>query len=808
MPFHVPAEPESLLDDLRKLFQTFPSDLADTKLAEVNQSLLAASCAADEDDALHRVAEHLRNAPPQVASALTALMHGAPVEMDDACSFFDVLKVGARMHFHACEDICQQKVTSKDYRTFPIQLQLSVEHGQAIRQHLKEWQAATVPHLTDATILIETDDPEKPKSIRVHSIILASSCAHLRDLWTGDPTGSHVSSGPEVVLDREDSTAAALLIQAVYGDAVQAETMDDLLRLCCLADRWQCATVLNAALATVEDSLEKAATGQPAVDILGWAVPAPNSLLQTVFRCVTRWFDKGKDHFPEVKSMPFRAAVQLLDLLEQQDVDSDTSASSKELYNKVHSRLLECLCDASEETPGLVQLKRDTMMNIMQSRARLTVHGGTELGERISLWASMDSKTGNGEALVRTVQLLSENMPDVLQAALRQALCSFICSPGIACTVANAILAAPTCSPIFSQMSPDPDLVLEASIDKCAASAQDGWMIALPVLEPVAKDLLADVALEWLVGHVDLLVSCAAWQKLQPSPFTQAAKAMIQNIGSFHLAEAGKSQVVKGDYGGEKRGRSKLKTEMEEDEGTDKGDEESYEEAQDAEKNNMVEEGKALMNLDCESELTLVIPVASDTDTTGDTTVEEDEKEGDQVKETPEKFKRAPHTYEIHTARTSPGTDESFETNSGAQDFLVRKVVAQWVGAASVTSASEAIRLASTGSGTLFDMLMEDVTERWSAAEHQNAALEGGRHEGDKTAAVAAARKQADAQVRAECDETVGMLRSQLAEAHSRQEQTVARQQKSIDDIRVRVMAAFPAETVIARRGCLCNMFF
>jgi len=52
------------------------------------------------------------------------------------------------------------------------------------------------------------------------------------------------------------------------------------------------------------------------------------------------------------------------------------------------------------------------------------------------------------------------------------------------------------------------------------------------------------------------------------------------------------------------------------------------------------------------------------------------------------------------------------------------------------------------------------------------------------------------------------MLRSQLAEVRSREEQTIERQQKYIDDIRLRVMAAFPAQTAIARRGCLCNMFF
>jgi len=368
-------------------------------------------------------------------------------------------------------------------------------------------------------------------------------------------------------------------------------------------------------------------------------------------------------------------------------------------------------------------------------------------------------------------------------------------------------------SPIFSQISPDPDLALEASLAKCATSTQDGWMTALPVLEPVARDLLVDVALAWLVGHVDLLVSCPAWQELQPKPFTEAAKSMILQVAEVQKEHDDKVEKENGNQDKNMEGDDGEEMTMEvlqhsggccpdsdsDSEAKDGGDEEKYEEANEEDKKNDLEEEEK--NDECDT--VFVIAVPSDTDST---TVEEDvEKDDDKVKEEKNKRKETEETeLPIETELLSWRGSANLQT----QETLVRAVVSQWVGAASVTSASEAIRLATPGDGKLFDMLMEDVTQRWSAAEHQNEVLEGGRHEGDKSAAVAAARKQADSVVRAECDETVGMLRSQLAEARSREEQDLERHEKYINDLRVRVNAAFPAETSIARRGCLFNMFF
>jgi len=171
-----------------------------------------------------------------------------------------------------------------------------------------------------------------------------------------------------------------------------------------------------------------------------------------------------------------------------------------------------------------------------------------------------------------------------------------------------------------------------------------------------------------------------------------------------------------------------------------------------------------------------------------------------------------PQEEAFESLQTIPNFPDSFRTGCQEkpklQEMLVREVVSQWVGAASVTSASEAIRLVAPGKGKLFNMIMENVGERWKAAEHQNAVLGGGKHEAELSAAVSSARKEGDAKVRAECDRTIAMLRSQLAEANNREEQAKENHQKVLEDTRLRVMAAFPTEGSISRRGCLCNMFF
>ena len=88
----------------------------------------------------------------------------------------------------------------------------------------------------------------------------------------------------------------------------------------------------------------------------------------------------------------------------------------------------------------------------------------------------------------------------------------------------------------------NPEVAIEGPPAKRAKGPQDDWMTALTALEPVARNLLGAAALDWLVGHVDMLVACASWQDLQPRPFTEAARAMIVNIAEVQLVEAEEGQ--------------------------------------------------------------------------------------------------------------------------------------------------------------------------------------------------------------------------------------------------------------------------
>ena len=75
--------------------------------------------------------------------------------------------------------------------------------------------------------------------------------------------------------------------------------------------------------------------------------------------------------------------------------------------------------DASTETPGLAQVKCETIGNILRQGGQTGCEDGAELGKRIALWASRASDIDNGKSLVRIVQLSCEEIPDVVKEAAK-----------------------------------------------------------------------------------------------------------------------------------------------------------------------------------------------------------------------------------------------------------------------------------------------------------------------------------------------------------------------------------------------------
>ena len=56
------------------------------------------------------------------------------------------------------------------------------------------------------------------------------------------------------------------------------------------------------------------------------------------------------------------------------------------------------------------------------------------------------------------------------------------------------------------------------------------WASVLPALEPAARDLLGEAALEWAVGHFAQLGGSASWLELQPTSIVRAANAVARHV--------------------------------------------------------------------------------------------------------------------------------------------------------------------------------------------------------------------------------------------------------------------------------------
>jgi hypothetical protein len=170
--------------DLRRLFQT-TAVFCDAELGAVNRCLLAAAGAIGPGNCNgpEQIAAMLQAVPVQVATAVKDLVHCQEIALCDESSFFSLFSLVGKMKIKACEEVCQDAVSSLAYKEKPIRLQLSTAHVQAMQTQCHEWQRTGMTPFADATILLKNPDADGTpewKQVRVHAVLFAASCEYLR----------------------------------------------------------------------------------------------------------------------------------------------------------------------------------------------------------------------------------------------------------------------------------------------------------------------------------------------------------------------------------------------------------------------------------------------------------------------------------------------------------------------------------------------------------------------------------------------------------------------------------------------------
>eukprot|EP00427_Karlodinium_veneficum_P010377 CAMPEP_0169093612 /NCGR_PEP_ID=MMETSP1015-20121227/17528_1 /TAXON_ID=342587 /ORGANISM="Karlodinium micrum, Strain CCMP2283" /LENGTH=189 /DNA_ID=CAMNT_0009154261 /DNA_START=532 /DNA_END=1102 /DNA_ORIENTATION=+ len=140
--------------------------------------------------------------------------------------------------------------------------------------------------------------------LRAHSVLLAAHCEYFRALWAGN-FKENVATPDIVFEDEAEAEIVEMLLQTIYGNALETTSEEKLVRLCCLADKWQCASVCSATLQAMETQNAMVAT--VATDILGWELPAPEVLVQAATRAIR---SSQTDGDLTVQNMPMLSVAQ------------------------------------------------------------------------------------------------------------------------------------------------------------------------------------------------------------------------------------------------------------------------------------------------------------------------------------------------------------------------------------------------------------------------------------------------------------------------------------------------------------------
>lgn len=287
--YRIAADPAVLLQDIRQLLG------ASTAFCDEQLGLCRCLLAAAAHEGLTETGEgfdaclsELRNGTQEDTRALIDLLHGQQITLGDVSRFFGLFSLAERMKVNVCQDICKTAVSDGTYQSPPVRLQISAEQGRCLRKTLLHYR-----RVTDASIFVakagEASDSREWEEMRVHAAVVAASCEFLRGLWTGGFSEA-AGSAEARVEDPEDGPAVKALVQLMYGETVEILNEQELVRLFCLADRWQCGVAQQSLLSRIE----QAVTLKAAVEILGQNQQLPFSLSLALIAAIKRETDKDE----------------------------------------------------------------------------------------------------------------------------------------------------------------------------------------------------------------------------------------------------------------------------------------------------------------------------------------------------------------------------------------------------------------------------------------------------------------------------------------------------------------------------------
>ena len=325
MAFSVKASAEFLRDEMQNLFAT-SNPYGDTGILGASRCILAA--ASGQSVNIDGNVQVLKAARAEIGQALVDLIHCREVKLSGgADKFLDLFKLAKKMNIASCQEVCHAIVQDCGHNNDEIQLRLSIDQCEMIRQQLHQWMIADVPQWTDFAARVSGSEET---IARAHVVLLAAHCKYFRALWAGSFQEKAVNA--ELTLeDSAEVDAMNMLLQIIYGQTVNANSEEQLVRLCCLADKWQCASVMSATLETMES--QHAMVAPVAIDILGWKVPAPEVLVHAAARAIQRSQQAGD---LTVQRMPILATCRLLNYLE---IDYNDDALKETVQVRVLSGL-------------------------------------------------------------------------------------------------------------------------------------------------------------------------------------------------------------------------------------------------------------------------------------------------------------------------------------------------------------------------------------------------------------------------------------------------------------------------------------
>jgi len=525
MPFPVSLEvdPAAFLEDVQKLIQTTAA-FGDVELGGMNRCLLAAAgeLGPSSSATVEQLVAMAQAEPAEVSTAVKDLIHCQEISLSDESSFFSLFRLVGKMKLKSCEELCREAVSSLAYKNTPIRLQLSSAHGEALRQHLRN--PATVP---DATIFIQSSNAsERLRPRRVHAVVLAASCEYIRGLWAG---GFSEAAGPAEVRieDPADAEAAEALIKLVYGETAEVASIDELLQLFRLADRWQCSSVREQALkqiaSEISSELEDENLGL-SHKILEQSPRLPDNLLRLAAKAVAEVYSESLFSIPTA-SFSLAAAVRLHEALCEVDfLDKD----DREELIAIHLKDLTVL-DGDDnqflEGPEWVQTQADLMGSLlyaMSSGEKLN----RDFSSHLVCWAFQGGEDA-GKAVLRLISLRRPGAPECMETTLAEARSRCIVSAQVAVEMLNAAhlntedaLVAPTEEAASSET--------EGPTKKRRRTMQADWASVLPALEPVAKDLLREAGFKWAAEHFEDLAKSDSWLALKADALVRTAEALLR----------------------------------------------------------------------------------------------------------------------------------------------------------------------------------------------------------------------------------------------------------------------------------------